>query len=163
MHISHDPEAPNAKAWENVFLCGILTCDLKIKPFALKGFLLEGQISGIQTLECSRTLEPFSHAFQYPLKFVVEKDYQGDGWIVDDEDPDLLKIRLSQQVNEFDISECVRQEILLNEPMIPVGDQESDFSWNDPELTEDDSETDIPKFDARWQKLMELKNKKTLR
>ena len=91
---------------------------------------------------------------------MVEKDYQGDGWIVDDEDPDLLKIRLSQQVNEFDISECVRQEILLNEPMIPVGDQESDFSWNDPELTEDDSETDIPKFDARWQKLMELKNKK---
>jgi uncharacterized metal-binding protein YceD (DUF177 family) len=155
--VTEDPSSPEFKTWEAVALSEILVCDFAVTPFENNGYMLKGTVKGTQLLECSRTLEMFPHPFCIPMQLVVQRNHSGEGWVLDENDGEIPIIRLSTQTNEFDISECVRQEILLNEPMSPVKDAESDFSWNDP-LLQNPKEDSTAQIDPRWQKLMELKN-----
>lgn len=118
-------------------------------------WFLSGTLSGKQVLTCSRTLEPFEQEFETPFAIRVE-------WtsgavtqeLTDDDDGETFVYRVPQAQDCVDVTECVRQLVILQEPMHPVKDPSKDFFW------ETGAPAQVPsEGDPRWEKLKALKRK----
>ena len=126
--------------FDELHLVGELVAELLVSPEAGDRFLLTGKLSGTQNLTCSRTLEPFDRPFS--TEMVVEVTY-----------------RIPQNQEFVEVSECVRELVILQEPQAPVKNPEEDFIFvSNNQADEGDPGAESP-MDPRWEKLKALKSK----
>lgn len=145
-------EAP--ALFEELRLDGLLEGRFQIFPQGDDRFLVNGSVQGAQFLTCVRTLETFRNAFSTELVFEVEKATGIQVQEMDDDDGDTFVVRIPALQEYVDITEIVRQLVILQEPMNPVKDPGSDFVWKDK-----DSGPDSDTSDPRWDKLKALRDK----
>jgi len=144
----------DAKVFDELRIKGPLSVSLSVFPERDGKWILSGTLSGVQVLECSRTLELFDHPFETPISFWVELTSGLAKQELDDSDDETFGFRVPQSQNHVDVTECVRQLVILQEPLHPVKDDpEKDFVWESGEKSE------APKEDPRWEKLKALKRK----
>ncbi len=134
-------------------LVGDLSVNLLLSVEEQGKYLLTGTISGTQRLTCARTLEEFDNPFE--TEIVVEVVRAGvSSQELDDEDDETFVLRIPVGQEYVDLTECIRQMVILQEPMYPVKNPDEDFKWTAP-APEDES----PAEDPRWAKLKALKRK----
>ena len=80
---------------------------------------MTGSISGVQTLTCSRTLEPFDRPFTTEVVIEVTRTQVAQQEL-DEDDVDVFAYQIPQGQSFVDVSECVRQLVILQEPVAPV-------------------------------------------
>jgi len=143
--------------YEELRLDGPLQFDLSVFVVGEDLLRFEGTMQGAQLLTCVRSLEPFTRSFEVKVHIEVQKDQTVHEQVLEDEDEDedLFRFRIPALQESVEISECVRQLVVLQEPINPVKDPAKDFVWTD---LEGDS-IDAAKEDPRWEKLKELKQK----
>ena len=119
----------------------------------LKGDLVAEVLSGVQTLTCSRTLDLFDRPFTTEIVAEVERLPIAKQEL-DEDDADVFAYKIPQGQDFVDVSECVRQLVILQEPQAPVKNPDEDFIFvsNNPADEE-------PQTDPRWDKLKALKSK----
>jgi uncharacterized protein len=100
-------------------LKGQLTCDFAVNK-EKGGFTVKGIANGSQEFECSRTLELFERLFEIELDALVLQEQGISGQKEDDGSEDFFTIKVPASQNEVDLTETVRQLIILQEPMVPV-------------------------------------------
>ncbi|MDR2594248.1 MAG: DUF177 domain-containing protein [Fibromonadaceae bacterium] len=100
-------------------LKGQLTCDFAVNR-EKGGFTIKGIASGSQEFECSRTLELFERHFEIEIDTLVLQEQGITEQKEDDGSEDFFTIKVPAGQNEVDLTETVRQLIILQEPMIPV-------------------------------------------
>ena len=100
-------------------LKGQLNCDFAVNR-EKGGFTVKGIVSGSQEFECSRTLEPFERSFEIEIDVLVLQEQGITEQKEDDGSEDFFTIKVPAGQNEVDLTETVRQLIILQEPMIPV-------------------------------------------
>jgi len=100
-------------------LKGRLNCDFAVNK-EKGGFTVKGIVNGSQEFECSRTLEPFEHPFEIEVDVLVLLEQGINEQKEDDGSEDFFTIKVPAGQNEVDLTETVRQLIILQEPMIPV-------------------------------------------
>jgi len=100
-------------------LKGQLNCDFAVNR-EKGGFTIKGIASGSQEFECSRTLEPFERSFEIEIDVLVLQEQGITEQKEDDGSEDFFTIKVPASQNEVDLTETVRQLIILQEPMIPV-------------------------------------------
>lgn len=131
-----------------------LVAELSVVTENPNRWLLVGTLSGVQVLECSRSLERFDNAFETPIRFWVEVVHGLAGQELDDSDDEVFGFRVSQAQKYVDVTECVRQLVILQEPLHPVKDDpDGDFVWEAGEKPQ------VSEEDPRWEKLKTLKDK----
>ena len=135
-----------------VRLSGPATVELGIER-AQREILLSGRVFGKQWLTDCRTLEEYEHSFDVPLLVRVVLDPHVASSVFDDGDEEEFLLTVNPQEGEIDLTECVRQQILLNEPLRPVKDPDAEFKWVEAE------EKPGEKIDPRWGKLQRLKER----
>lgn len=146
----------DADVFEEIHVKEPLAVELSVVPENSNRWLLTGTLSGVQVLECSRTLEPFDHPFETPMSFWVELVPGLAGQELDDSDDETFGFRVSFAQAHVDVTECIRQLVILQEPINPVKDDpDKDFVWESGEKSE------TPKEDPRWEKLKALKDRLT--
>lgn len=134
-------------------LVGDLSANLLLSPEDQGKFLLTGSISGTQRLTCARTLEEFDNPFE--TEIVVEVERTGvASQELDDEDEETFVLRIPVGQAFVDLTECIRQMVILQEPMYPVKNPDEDFKWTAP-----GQEVEVAAEDPRWAKLKALKRK----
>ena len=139
--------------FEELNLEGTLRGEFQVYPQGDDSFLVRGSVSGSQLLTCVRSLESFSCPFSVEVVMDVKKVSGLSAQEVEDEDGDTYVVRIPAFQEEVDVSECVRELVLLQEPMRPVKDPAKDFVWKD------SAEAEVPASDPRWDKLKALKAK----
>lgn len=97
--------------------CNLVVCKEK------GGFSIKGTISGSQEFVCARTLEPFERPFEVEMDALVLQEQGLTQQIEDDGSDDFFKIKVPANQNEADLTETVRQLVILQEPMKPVKDE----------------------------------------
>ncbi|MCL1966435.1 MAG: DUF177 domain-containing protein [Fibromonadales bacterium] len=100
-------------------LKGPLNCDFAVNR-EKGGFTVKGIASGSQEFECSRTLELFERPFEIEIDVLVLQEQGITEQKEDDGSEDFFTIKVPASQNEVDLTETVRQLIILQEPMIPV-------------------------------------------
>lgn len=143
-----------ASLFEELRLDGELEGNFQIYLQGDDRYLVNGSIRGAQLLTCVRTLEAFHHDFDTEAVFEVEKATGIQAQEMDDDDGDTFLVRIPALQEYVDITEIVRQLVILQEPMNPVKDPASDFVWKDK-----DSVPDSATSDPRWDKLKALRDK----
>ena len=103
-------------------LKGPLNCDFTVKK-EKGGFTIKGIASGSQEFACSRTLEPFERPFEIEVDVLVLWEQGLTQQEEDDGGEDFFKIKVPANQNEVDLTETVRQLVILQEPMIPVKEE----------------------------------------
>ena len=141
-------EAP--ELFEELRLVGELKAEILASPAEQGNMLLTGSLSGTQRLTCARTLEPFERPFPTELALEVSRELVASQDL-DDEEAETSVIRIPLHQDYVDVSECVRQLVILQEPMYPVKNPDEAFSF----VTTEEVETEDP----RWEKLKALKRK----
>ncbi len=116
-------------------------------------YLLKCRVKTTQVLECSRTLSEYENKVDLVFEIIIELKKTMRDWEVCDEEDEVYKILVNPNASDFDISEIVRQEILLHEPMVPVGDKDTSGDY----IEEEEDESGI---DPRWAALKKLKENK---
>lgn len=139
--------------FEELRLVGDLSAELLLSPEDQGKFLLTGTLSGTQRLTCARTLDPFDHPFETEIVVEVEKCNVGSQEL-DDEDDETFCLRIPVGQDYVDLTECIRQLVILQEPMYPVKNPDEDFHQPAPA-----PEDEAPAEDPRWAKLKALKRK----
>lgn len=142
-----------ASLFEELHLEGTLQGVFQVYLQGDDSFLVRGSVSGSQLLTCVRSLESFSRPFSVEVVMDVKKVSGLSAQEVEDEDGDTYVVRIPAFQDEVDVSECVRELVLLQEPMRPVKDPAKDFVWKD------SAEAQSPASDPRWDKLKALKAK----
>ncbi len=137
--------------FEELHLQGELTAQLLLSPEGENKCLLTGTLSGVQILTCARTLELFDQPFETEMVLEVERCSMAKQEL-DEEIDDVFAYRVPQNQSFVDVSECVRQLIILQEPLRPVKNPEENFIFvsNKP--------SDAESIDPRWEKLKALKS-----
>ena len=134
-------------------LKGDLVAEVLVSPEGESKCLVTGSISGVQTLTCSRTLEPFDRPFS--TEIVAEVTRTGvSQQELDEDDVDVFAYRIPQGQSFVDLSECIRQLVILQEPQAPVKNPDEDFIF----VTNKPADEE-PQTDPRWDKLKALKSK----
>jgi uncharacterized protein len=100
-------------------LKGCLTCDFAVNR-EKGGFIVKGIANGSQEFECSRTLELFERPFEVEVEALVLREQGITEQKEDDGSEEFFTIKIPASQNEVDLTETVRQLIILQEPMIPV-------------------------------------------
>ncbi|MDR2583455.1 MAG: DUF177 domain-containing protein [Fibromonadaceae bacterium] len=100
-------------------LKGQLNCDFAVNR-EKGGFTVKGIASGSQEFECSRTLELFERPFEIEIDVLVLQEQGINEQKEDDGSEDFFTIKVPASQNEVDLTETMRQLIILQEPMIPV-------------------------------------------
>jgi len=100
-------------------LKGRLNCDFAVNK-EKGGFTIKGIASGSQEFECSRTLEAFERPFEIEIDVLVLQEQGINEQKEDDGSEDFFTIKVPASQNEVDLTETVRQLIILQEPMVPV-------------------------------------------
>jgi len=103
-------------------LKGPLNC--KFAVFKEKGgFTVKGIANGSQEFECARTLEMFERPFEVEVDAMVFQEQGLTQQEEDDGSEDFFKIKVPANQSEADLTETVRQLVILQEPMIPVKEE----------------------------------------
>lgn len=135
--------------FDELKLVGELRAKALFSPEGKGKFLLTGSLSGTQRLTCARTLEPFDHPFETQMVLEVEQ-VQVSSQELDDDDEEVFSYRIPVAQDFVDVSECVRQLVILQEPMYPVKNPGEAFEWST-------SKSEEPAEDPRWAKLKALR------
>ena len=144
--------------FDELHLKGDLVAEVLVSPEGENKCLVTGSVSGVQTLTCSRTLELFDRPFTTEVVIEVTRS-QVAKQELDEDDVDVFAYQIPQGQSFVDVSECVRQLVILQEPVAPVKNPDEDFIFvtnNQPD--EGESEPQKP-LDPRWEKLKALKSK----
>ena len=145
----------NPALFDELKLDGSLRADLEVFEAGEGVARIQGTLQGAQLLTCSRSLEPFVRPFEIDVLVDAQKDDGLREQVLEDEDDELFVFRIPASQESVDITECIRQLIMLQEPMNPVKDPSQDFTWKDPEAKAAQAQG----TDPRWEKLKELKDK----
>ena len=139
---------------EELSLIGKLSGSINFSPSRVNEWYVSGQISGQQELTCVRTLEKFNKSFVVDLNVLLEivNSQAEQGFDDTDEQIFVLKICPSSD-STVDFTECLRQLILLEQPLNPVKNPEKEFKWEEPKKATNEKH----KIDPRWAKLKEVK------
>jgi uncharacterized protein len=78
---------------------------------------------------------------------------------LDDEDADVYAYRIPQNQEFVEVSECVRELVILQEPQAPVKNPEENFIFEPNNQTDEGSDGAEKPMDPRWDKLKALKSK----
>ena len=103
-------------------LKGPLNCNFTVHK-EKGGFTVKGRASGSQEFACARTLELFERPFEVEVDVLVLQEQGLTQQEEDDGSEDFFKIKVPANQNEADLSETVRQLVILQEPMIPVKEE----------------------------------------
>ena len=103
-------------------LKGSLNCNFAVKK-EKSGFTVKGIVNGSQEFACSRTLELFERFFKIEVDALVLQEQDLTQQEEDDGSEDFFKIKVPVNQNEVDLTETVRQLVILQEPMIPVKEE----------------------------------------
>ena len=144
--------------FQELHLVGELRAKVLISPESSGKWLITGTLSGVQNLVCSRTLEPFDRPFSTELVIEVER-YQAAAQELDDEESDVYAYRIPQNQEFVEVSECIRELVILQEPQAPVKNPEENFIFVSNETSDEGSEGGEKPMDPRWEKLKALKSK----
>lgn len=134
---------------DELALKGPLKGELQILPSGTDKTLISGDLSGVQKLNCVRTLEDFETEVHISLSVMVHLDEGVSGQELDDNADDMFDLHVNPAEESLDLSECIRQLILLEVPINPVKNPDEDFQWQ-----EDKEESGT---DPRWEKLRKWK------
>ena len=77
---------------------------------------------------------------------------------LDEDDVDVFAYQIPQGQSFVDVSECVRQLVILQEPVAPVKNPDEDFIFVTNNQADGGDSGDKP-MDPRWEKLKALKSK----
>ncbi len=144
--------------FDELHLVGKLEAKLLISPESGDRFLLTGKLSGVQNLVCSRTLEPFDRPFSTEMVVEVTR-CQVANQELDDEDADVYAYRIPQNQEFVEVSECVRELVILQEPQAPVKNPEENFIFEPNNQADEGPDGTEKPMDPRWDKLKALKSK----
>jgi uncharacterized protein len=100
-------------------LKGCLACSFAVNK-ENSGFTVKGTVSGSQEFACARTLELFERPFEMEVEAVVLAEAGLTQQKEDDGDDDFFTIKVPVGQNEVDLTETVRQLVILQEPMVAV-------------------------------------------
>lgn len=154
MRLSFAKDALDANVFDELRVKEPLVVELSVVPDGSNRWLLTGTLSGVQVLECSRSLELFDSPFETPISFWVELVPGIAEEELDDTDDETFGFRVPSVQDYVDVTECVRQLVILQEPLHPVKDDpDKDFVWEAGEKSE------TPGEDPRWEKLKALKDR----
>lgn len=142
-----------AKFDQDIRLNSNLTVQIEVKTVGSAAHLLQSQYQFERILTCSRTLKEFSYQQTGTVQIMVEPTANPTACELDDSEEDYFGIKYGIGLDSFSIAECIRQDIVLNEPLNPIANPEDEFNWRS---TDDDS-SDI---DPRWAKLAALQTSK---
>ncbi len=148
--------ASDPAVFDELRIEGNLRAVLQVFTISDRSLHFEGKLQGAQLLTCSRTSESFVHPFETSMVFEVVKDETLRKQEMEDEDEELFRFRIPVLQESVDITECIRQLVILQEPINPVKDPSKEFAWKDSEAVEPENAAAI---DPRWEKLKELKQK----
>jgi len=115
-------ESDEPVLFKELRLKGLLNCSFAVQK-ERDGFAVKGIASGSQEFACSRTLEPFERSFEVKIDVLVLQEQGLSRQEEDDGDDDFFKIKIPVGQNEVDLTETVRQLVILQEPMIPVKEE----------------------------------------
>jgi uncharacterized protein len=144
--------------FDELHLKGDLVAEVLVSPEGPSKWLVSGTLSGVQTLTCSRTLDLFDRPFTTEIVVEVERLAVAKQEL-DEDDADVFAYKIPQGQLFVDVSECIRQLVILQEPVAPVKNPDEDFIFvtnNQPDEGSGDSQKPL---DPRWEKLMALKSK----
>ncbi|MGL1904052.1 MAG: DUF177 domain-containing protein [Fibrobacterales bacterium] len=142
--------------YEGVVLKSDLVGEFTVGRSGVDEYLINGTVSGVQEFECSRTLVKFEEKFAVQIKILVKKSQSAEETELDNEDEELFIVTINSFDDEVDISECIRQQIVLHQPINPVKDPDKDFKW-EADVPQEKSNKDT--VDSRWSELEKLKQK----
>lgn len=139
--------------FDELHLKGDLSAKLLISPEGESKCLVTGTIFGVQTLTCSRTLELFDRPFSTEIVVEVTRT-QISKQELDEDEVDVFAYHIPLAQSYVDVSECIRQLIILQEPVAPVKNPDEDFIF----VSNKQADVEIQN-DPRWEKLKALKSK----
>lgn len=140
--------------FDELHLKGDLVAVVLVSPEGNGKYLVTGSISGVQTLTCVRTLEPFDRPFETEMAVEVERLQVATQELDDESDDETFLYKIPQAQDFVDVSECVRQLVILQEPQAPVKNPDEDFIFTTNKQSDEE-----PALDPRWEKLKALKSK----
>lgn len=142
----------SAQSWaqseQEVRLASDLRVRVEVSAAGLNQHLLTVEYRTHRFLTCARTLVEFPHPESGKLQVLVESSSSLQAWELNDEEEELYVLRYGTTVEFFSIAECIRQDILLNEPVRPLANPEAEFNWESTQAQETAAEVD-----PRWAKL----------
>jgi uncharacterized protein len=112
-------ESDEPTLFRELRLKGSLNCNLVVSR-EKGGFAVKGTVNGSQEFVCARTLEPFELPFEVEVDALVLQEQGLTRQEEDDGSDDFFKIKVPANQNEVDLTETVRQLVILQEPMAPV-------------------------------------------
>jgi uncharacterized protein len=115
-------ETDEPALFKELRLIGRLDCSFAVNK-ERNGFTVKGTASGSQGFACARTLEPFSRPFEVQVEALVLAEAGLTQQKEDDGSEDFFTIKLPALQNEVDLTETIRQLVILQEPMIPVREE----------------------------------------
>ncbi len=135
--------------------CRDLKVEVKVEKTGSQ-LMLDGQIRGIFITPCDRCLETFELRFDAPFRVVYKYDFTG---LLKESDDDNIRF-VSPKTVSIDISEFVRDYILLSVPMKAVPDEIDGVCKVCNRNIEDFLNPGIePEINPVWEKLIKLKTK----
>lgn len=143
----------NPALFDELHLVDELSANVLISPGGKDKWLVTGSLSGVQLLTCARSLELFKRPFETDLAIEVKRTQRVAQQELNDDDDEVFTIQMSVVECEIDISECVRQLVMLQEPLNPMKNPDEDF------ICPGEKPSDEPTEDLRWEKLKALKRK----
>jgi uncharacterized protein len=115
-------ESDKPTLFRELRLKGCLNCNFAVKK-EKGGFTVKGIASGSQEFACSRTMELFERFFEVEIDALVLQEQGLTQQKEDDGSEDFFKIKIPVNQSEVDLTETVRQLVILQEPMIPVKEE----------------------------------------
>ena len=144
--------------FDELHLKGDLVAEVLVSPEGPGKCLVTGTLSGVQTLTCSRTLDLFDRPFTTEIVAEVERLPIAKQEL-DEDDADVFAYKIPQGQDFVDVSECIRQLVLLQEPVAPVKNPDEDFIFVSNNPPDEGSDGAAKPMDPRWEKLKALKSK----
>jgi uncharacterized protein len=115
-------ESDEPVLFKELRLKGPLNCSFAVQK-EKGGFTVKGIARGSQEFACSRTLEAFERPFEVEIDVLVLQEQGLGRQEEDDGSEDFFKVKVPAGQNEVDLTETVRQLVILQEPMIPVKEE----------------------------------------
>lgn len=138
---------------EDIRIATDLEMDFNCHQTGVSSFILKCKGKTTQLLECSRSLKDYGHEVNLQFDILIELDAKAkSGFDIDNMEDEAYEICVNSNNPDFDISEIIRQEILIQEPMIPLNPDTESNEWLE---VEEKEETE--KIDPRWEALKKLK------
>jgi uncharacterized protein len=115
-------ESDEPALFKELRLKGRLLCNFAVNK-EKGGFTIKGIVSGLQEFACSRTLELFERPFEIEVEALVLAEAGLAQQKEDDGGDDFFMLKVPASQSEVDLTETVRQLVILQEPMVPVKEE----------------------------------------